>query len=210
MQAAHSATRASSILRNFSTVLLLAGGLLLGGYAFLMVHAHAFQLREIRRLHSLLAGASPDARAGRSYEFSVPESHLEMGALFGELEIPRIGIDTIVLQGDDSSILRSGAGHIPYTAMPDDPGGNVAIAAHRDMYFRPLRFIQPNDLILIKTPAGIHQYRVQFTRIVPPSDVSVLDADATGQRTLTLVTCYPFYFVGSAPNRLIVRATAAD
>ena len=202
--------RARSILRNFSTALLLAGGLLLGGYVFVIVRAHAFQLRELRHLHSLIASASPDAPSGRSYKFAPPHSNLEAGALFGELEIPRIGIDTIVLEGDDTSVLRSGAGHIPSTAMPDDPGGNVAIAAHRDMYFRPLRFIQPNDLILIKTPAGIHQYRVQSTRIVQPSDVSVLNGDGTGERTLTLVTCYPFYFVGSAPQRFIVRATAAD
>jgi sortase A len=202
--------RAKSILRNFSTALLLAGGLLLGGYVFVVVQAHAFQLRELRHLHGLLASASPDASSGRSYEFAAPQSNLEAGALFGELEIPRIGIDTIILEGDDTSTLRSAAGHIPSTAMPDDPGGNVAIAAHRDMYFRPLRFIQPNDLILIKTPAGIHQYRVQSTRIVQPSDVSVLNGDGTGERTLTLVTCYPFYFVGSAPQRFIVRATAAD
>ena len=202
--------RASSILRNFSTALLLAGGLLLGGYVLVIVQAHAFQLRELRRLHGLLSSASPDGRSGRSYEFAAPQSNLEAGALFGELQIPRIGIDTIILEGDDTSTLRSAAGHIPSTAMPDDPGGNVAIAAHRDMYFRPLRFIQPNDLILIKTPAGIHQYRVQSTRIVQPSDVSVLNGDGTGERTLTLVTCYPFYFVGSAPQRFIVRATAAD
>jgi sortase A len=202
--------RAKSILRNFSTALLLAGGLLLGGYVFVVVQAHAFQLRELRRLHGLLASASPDAQSGRSYEFAAPQSNLEAGALFGELEIPRIGIDTLILEGDDTSVLRSAAGHIPSTAMPDDPGGNVAIAAHRDMYFRPLRFIQPNDLILIKTPAGIHQYRVQSTRIVQPTDVSVLNGDGTGERTLTLVTCYPFYFVGSAPERFVVRATAAD
>ncbi len=194
--------RARPILRNFSTALLLAGGLLLGGYAFVILQAHAFQLRETRRLASLLSGARPAIQTSRR------EPYLKPGALFGELEIPRIGIDTIVLQGDDSTILRLAAGHIPYTAMPDDSGGNVAIAAHRDTYFRPLRFIQANDLIVIKTPAGIHQYRVQFTRVVRPGDIALLDS--TGERTLTLVTCYPFYFIGPAPNRFIVRAAAAD
>jgi sortase A len=195
--------RARSILRNFSTVFLLAGALLLGGYVFVILQAHAFQLRETRHLDSLLRGARPATQTSR-----VTVSDLKTGSLFGELEIPRIGIDTIVLQGDDSTILRLAAGHIPFTAMPDDSGGNVAIAAHRDTYFRPLRFIKANDLIVIKTPAGIHQYRVQFTRVVRPGDVALLDR--TGERTLTLVTCYPFDFIGSAPDRFIVRATAAD
>jgi sortase A len=194
---------ARSILRNFSTAFILAGALLLGGYAFVIVQAHAFQLRETRCLDSLLRGARCAAQTSR-----VTVSDLKTGSLLGELEIPRIGIDTIVLQGDDSTILRLAAGHIPFTAMPDDSGGNVAIAAHRDTYFRPLRFIRANDLIVIKTPAGIHRYRVQFARVVRPGDVALLDR--TGERTLTLVTCYPFDFIGSAPDRFIVRATASN
>ncbi len=200
--------RARSILRNFSTVLLLAGGLLLGGCLFIIVRAHAFQSRETRRLASLLARASPDGKAGRSYEFAVSEPYLKPGSLFGELEIPRLGIDTIVLQGDDDSTLRLAAGHIPYTAAPDDPAGNVAIVAHRDTYFRSLRLIRPDDLIVVETPEGIHRYRVQFTRVVRPGDVALLES--TPERTLTLVTCYPFYFIGSAPDRFIVRAAASD
>jgi sortase A len=104
--------------------------------------------------------------------------------------------------------LRWGAGHIPETALLDDPVGNVGIAAHRDTYFRPLRFIHSKDLIILKTPTGFRRYRVQFSRVVEPNDVAVLDH--TAKPTLTLVTCYPFYFIGSAPHRFIVRAAAVS
>jgi len=200
--------RVSSILRKFSTVLLLAGAVVLGCCAFVIARAHVFQWREARFLAFLLTGARQGAQAGHADNLPAREPRPKLGALFGELQIPRLNLDTIVVQGDDSSILRSGAGHIPYTAMPDDPGGNVAIAAHRDSYFRPLRLIRPDDLIVIKTPAGVHRYRVQSIRVTRPGDIALLDN--TGQRTLTLVTCYPFYYVGSAPDRFIVRATAAD
>jgi len=199
---------ARSVFRHFSAVLILVGAFLLAGYAFVVVRAHAFQWSEARRLAGLLRGAKPTAQPSVENNVPVPEPHPKLGSLFGELEIPRLGIDTIVIQGDDSSTLRAAAGHIPYTAMPDDPGGNVAIAAHRDTYFRSLRFIRPNDLIVVKTPEGEHRYRVESTRVVRPDDIDLLDN--TGQRTLTLVTCYPFFFVGSAPDRFIVRAAAAD
>jgi sortase A len=197
-----------SILRNCSTISLLAGGLLLSGYWFLIVQAHAFQARESRRLAYLLRSATQSTQANGARELPVGEPALKAWSVLGELEIPRIGLDTIVVEGDDTSALRRSAGHIPGTAMPDDPSGNVGIAAHRDTYFRPLRFVRANDLILIKTPTGDYRYRVQSTRVVGPDDVAVLDS--TGQRILTLVTCYPFYFVGSAPHRFIVRAVAVE
>jgi sortase A len=109
----------------------------------------------------------------------------------------------MVFEGDDAGILRQGAGHIPGTALPSG-SGNIGIAAHRDTYFRPLRIIRANDVIDLKTPAGTSRYTVTETEIVRASDVSVL-ARAPG-RDLTLVTCYPFSYVGSAPDRFIVHA----
>jgi sortase A len=109
----------------------------------------------------------------------------------------------MVFEGDDEAILNQGAGHIPATSLPHE-NGNLGIAAHRDTWFRPLRLIRPNDLIEFTTPQGVSRYRVTGTEIVRPSDIQVL-AKARG-RDLTLVTCYPFYYLGSAPKRWIVHA----
>jgi sortase A len=99
--------------------------------------------------------------------------------------------------------LRRAAGHIPGTGLPGQPG-NIGISGHRDTFFRPLRNIRQDDVITLTTVAGIYSYRVVSIWIVTPSDASVLDPSA--DEVLTLITCYPFYFVGPAPERFIVRA----
>jgi sortase A len=132
-----------------------------------------------------------------------PAPPARRGDVIGELEIPRLRLSVMVFEGDDAGILGKGAGHIPGTALPSG-NGNIGIAAHRDTYFRPLRGIHLNDALDLKTPAGTSQYAVTETEIVRPSDVGVL-ARAPG-RDLTLVTCYPFFYVGSAPKRFIVHA----
>jgi sortase A len=99
--------------------------------------------------------------------------------------------------------LRRAVGHIAGTALPGQTG-NIGIAAHRDTFFRPLRNIRRDDVITLTTLGGEYHYRVVSTKIVDPNDVAVLNSD--GKEILTLVTCYPFYFIGSAPNRFIVRA----
>jgi len=125
------------------------------------------------------------------------------GDVIGELEIPRLHVSVMIFEGDDAGILKEGAGHIPGTALP--PGtGNIGVAAHRDTYFRPLRLVHANDVIALKTPAGISRYAVTETEIVQPSDVGVLAG--APDRDLTLVTCYPFYYIGYAPKRFIVHA----
>jgi len=109
----------------------------------------------------------------------------------------------MVFEGDDTGILKIGAGHIPGTSL--SPGkGNVGIAAHRDTFFRPLGAIHTNDVIAWRTPAGNVRFAVTRTEIVRPSDISVL-SQAPG-RDLTLVTCYPFSYIGHAPKRFIVYA----
>ena len=109
----------------------------------------------------------------------------------------------MVVQGVSAGDLRRAAGHIPGTALPGEPG-NVGIAAHRDTFFRPLRLIAPNDTITLTTLQGAYRYRVVSTEIVKPDAVDVLHP--TSRDTLTLVTCFPFYYVGSAPQRFIVHA----
>ena len=132
---------------------------------------------------------------------------ISRGDVVGQLEIPRLDLSVAVFEGDDAGILKLGAGHIPQTALP--PGsGNIGIAAHRDTYFRLLRKIRLNDVIERKTPVGASRYAVTDTKIVRPSDTWVLSR-APG-RDLTLVTCYPFYYTGSAPKRFIVHAHKID
>jgi sortase A len=124
------------------------------------------------------------------------------GSLIGKLEIPRLNASVMVLEGAEDPTLRMGAGHVPGTDLPGTTG-NVAIAAHRDTFFRPLRKIQDNDLIRITTPDGVFDYAVEWTRIVTPTEIKVLDD--TDEPSLTLITCYPFSYIGSAPDRFVVR-----
>jgi sortase A len=125
-------------------------------------------------------------------------------SVIGRLEIPRLNVSVMVREGADGKTLHRAVGHIPGTALPGY-AGNVALAGHRDTFFRELRNIQKDDTIQLETENGTYHYLVKSTEIVGPRDVGVLAA--SGGPTLTLVTCYPFYYVGSAPKRFIVRAT---
>jgi sortase A len=107
------------------------------------------------------------------------------------------------MEGTGRTALRRGVGHIPGTALPGE-AGNVGLAGHRDTLFRPLKDLKIHDEIRFSTPRGDFRYEVESLRIVDPSDVGVLAA--SGGNVLTMVTCYPFFYVGSAPKRFIVRA----
>jgi sortase A len=124
--------------------------------------------------------------------------------LIGRIMIPRLGVRGIVQEGVDDKTLRRAVGHVPGTAMPGE-GGNVGLAAHRDTFFRGLKDVRKNDRIRLETSNGDYEYQVDSIRIVKPNDVEVL-ASTRADRALTLVTCYPFYYVGNAPKRFIVRA----
>ncbi|HUA86120.1 MAG TPA: class D sortase [Bryobacteraceae bacterium] len=148
--------------------------------------SQAYETRELERSLSLPPSPHPAGDAGVS-----------------RLKIPRLGIGVIVNEGVGARILRIGAGHVPGTAFAGDRG-NVVIAAHRDTFFRELRKIHPDDTILLETLHGTYEYSVEWTRVVEPSDREVMEASS--ESLLTLVTCYPFYYVGPAPERFIVRA----
>ncbi len=122
------------------------------------------------------------------------------------LRIPRLRLTVPVFEGTDDATLDRGAGHIEGTAAPG-ADGNSGIAGHRDGFFRVLKDIVPGDAMELDTLRTTLTYRVERTWIVAPDDVSVLDPTSSG--ALTLVTCYPFYFIGSAPQRFIVRARVA-
>ena len=151
---------------------------------------------------SLASAASPGSAApepaGAVVDASIPN-----GAALATLSIPRIRLSTVVLHGSDARTLRRGPGHLEHTALPGEPG-NVVIAGHRDTFFRPLRQIQVGDRILLENPGGRFEYRVSSLHIVKSNDLSVLEQN--GEELLTLITCYPFNLIGSAPDRFVARA----
>ena len=181
------------LLRWCQIALLAAAAGALGYCAFVLADIWMFQRQASRILNPLhlqpAPPPSPDASA--------------MGGLAGRIEIPRLGLSVVIAEGTDEATLRHAAGHIEGTGLPGR-SGNVGIAGHRDTLFWPLRNIQQDDMITLTTLQGEYRYRVVSTKIVSPSDVAVLNPD--GNEILTLVTCHPFYFIGPAPNRFIVRA----
>ena len=201
-------TRASlqSILRSGQWILIAGAVLTMGYCALLFADGWLFQKRERQRLEQLLHDRQETSDL-RSHGTSTASSKISSSAttpgLIGRIEIPRLGLSVMVIEGVDRRTLRRAAGHIPGTALPGQTG-NVGISGHRDTFFRPLRNIQQNDIITVSTLLGDYRYRVTSTKVVNARDVAVLDS--SGNEVLTLVTCYPFYFVGPAPNRFIVRA----
>ena len=132
------------------------------------------------------------------------ESRSEQKALaIAVLEVPRLGLTVPVLEGTVELTLNRGVGHVEGTARPGEKG-NVGIAGHRDGYFRVLKDVTAGDTIRLVTLGETLEYTVEDARIVEPEDVQVLDPTSTP--VLTLVTCYPFYYVGNAPKRFVVRA----
>lgn len=128
---------------------------------------------------------------------------LREGDLVGDISIPRLGMNTVIFEGTSAHTLHDGVGHLSSSALPAQ-SGNVVLAAHRDTFFRPLKDVQQGDWVTVRTPAGSAQYKVFATQVVDPSAVELVAP--TEEPILTLVTCYPFYYVGHAPQRFIVRA----
>ncbi len=127
--------------------------------------------------------------------------------VIGRLEIPRLGIQAMVREGVDDETLKVAVGHIPGTARPGE-AGNIGLAAHRDTFFRALKGVRKGDLMRLTTLDGSETYHVASATVVDPAQVGVL-AGTIGTRELTLVTCYPFDFIGAAPKRFVVAALAA-
>ena len=192
--------------------LLLVGALCLAYWAYAWLDARYTQYREGKLLD---AAACADTAAAETDTLATfrgpaaprPRRPAAEGTLVGRIEVPRLGVSAIVLEGIANKTLRRGVGHIPETSLPGD-GGNVGLAGHRDSFFRALKDIQENDRITLKTLEGTFDYHVEWVKIVKPKDTYVLDDN--GDPLLTLVTCYPFYYVGSAPDRFIVRARRSD
>jgi len=162
------------------------------------------------RADASLLDAGGDTRASVEEKKPVPERRrppaVDSTAL-GRIEIPRIGVAAIVKEGGDEKTLSRAVGLIPGSSRPGDIG-NVVLAGHRDTFFRGLRNIKVNDRIRVIVPPHTYEYEVQSLRVVTPDETSVLQS--RGVEELTLVTCYPFRFVGPAPDRFIVSAARVN
>ena len=152
---------------------------------------------------------APPPRSGTSDRGNATAPHkAEAETVIGRILVPRLQLSAMVREGIADQTLRRAVGHIPSTALPGQPG-NVGLAGHRDTFFRKLRDIRTTDKIVVSTLKGNYDYLVESVKIVPPQDVSVLRA-VPGEQVLTLVTCYPFNYVGAAPKRFIVRAKQVE
>jgi sortase A len=169
------------------------------------VDAWIFQRRESRELDRLLRDRHAASENARQAESSTAPKGAPAAAdgLIGRIEIPRLLLSAVVVEGVDKTTLRRAVGHIPGTALPGHPG-NVGLAGHRDTFFRPLKDLKIKDEVRFSTLEGTFKYEVEWLRVVEPDNVGVLAR--SGENVLTLVTCYPFYYVGPAPQRWIVRA----
>ena len=197
----------TSLLKFLERTCLLAGVGLIGFAAFVHIDAQAHKqsaLNEFERIRDMVVAPEDQADWSEKRKAEYLESLVQdAGSTLAVLRIESHNIEVPVLDSTTDLALNRGAGHVEGTALPGDVG-NVGIAAHRDGYFRGLKDIRIGDEIELTTLEGHQTYVVSQLDIVSPYEVSVLDP--TSEPVLTLITCYPFYFVGSAPERFIVRA----
>jgi len=188
--------RGNSLLRWARSFLLIAGALALSYVALILFRAELFQESAGNALEGQIQ------TQGR-HNANLPAALAKEGDVLGRIEIPRLGMMVAILQGTTTKTLQLGVGHIPGTALPGEPG-NIGIAGHRDTYFRSLKNIRVNDRIQIQTATGLSRYEVDWVQVVAPGDIEVLAPSA--KSAITLVTCYPFHFIGAAPKRFVVHA----
>jgi sortase A len=185
-------------VRQLQWILFAVGLTALGYCGYVVAEAAVYYAHESRQLDEILRARQTAPGTSTSGTVQVAP-----GDVVARLEIPSLGVSAMVREGQDSRTLRLAIGHIAGTALPG-AAGNVGLAAHRDTFFRRLGEVKADDTIRLVTLRGTFTYRVSGTRIVEPDDVWVLDP--TDEGTLTLVTCYPFVYVGAAPRRFIVQA----
>jgi sortase A len=177
-------------------ILMLSGVLAIAFVALTLFNARHFQDAASHTLDGQI-------HAAELHPVIPTRNMVKEGDVLGRIEIPRIGMSVMVLQGTTSKTLRLGAGHIDGTAFPGE-SGNIGIAGHRDTFFRGLKDIHREDEILLQTTTGLSKFEVDWIQITAPGDGGIVSlATESG---LTLVTCYPFHYVGAAPERFVVHA----
>jgi sortase A len=193
-------SRRARTARVFERALSGLGVLALGYWAWEVAGTRLHQRAQERRLESLKAQAEAPGPGGATRA-------VERTALVGRMEVPRLGLVAMVEEGVDQRTLRRAAGHLPGSALPGE-AGNVVVAAHRDTFFRSLEHVRPGDALRFVTPGGEFRYVVVGIDVVEPSRTDVL-APGRGHEA-TLITCYPFAYVGPAPRRFVVRAVLVE
>lgn len=194
-----------------SWLFLIAGLIGIGIYVYVTLDARLYQATEEQKFEqerkaAQAQPAAPQQQAGPQQQAPAAQPARKVRRpheMIGRVEIPRLRVAAMVREGYDETTLRRAVGHITGTAYPGEQG-NAALAGHRDSFFRGLRNVHKNDVITFSTVDGTYRYKVDSIRIVGPKDVKVLQA--TGEPTLTLVTCYPFSYFGHAPERFVVQA----
>lgn len=187
-------------------VLLVVAAASLGFFAWNWLDANVYQWLQQRRLNDAIKGKTfgqLQAHRQEAMRAAATRREISRSGLIGRIEIPRLGVSAMVAEGTSTRVLRRAVGHLSQTALPGEPG-NVALAGHRDSFFRRLARVRAGDRVRITTPDGVHEYSVESQLIVDPGDVHVLESSSTP--TLTLITCFPFDYIGAAPERFVVRA----
>jgi sortase A len=192
-----------SALKKLRTALLVIGLACLGYFAWTVASQNIYQSYANWAFEKAIATRPPAAPPVVDSIPIPPE-----GSVLGRVSIDRLNLSAMVRQGVDEGTLKRAVGHVPSTALPGQPG-NFAIAAHRDTLFRVLKDIHIGDEVTFQTQTANFRYQVMSTKIVKPTDVSVLRPEGKA-KLLTMITCYPFYYVGSAPKRFIVQARLMD
>jgi len=190
------------VLRWLECTCWIAGGLSFAVFVVSWLGIFDFQASQAKRFE-----AGVEAVRATPVQTGQRRTPLRRGDVFGRLAIPRIGLSAMVAEGDDTDTLARAVGHIPGTAAPERIG-NVGLAGHRDTFFRGLARIRLKDLIELETPQGKYEYEVVRLSVVDPDQVEVLRSSHKSE--LTLVTCYPFHYIGAAPQRFIVQSLRID
>jgi sortase A len=190
------ADQASRFLRWTRRLFLITGILAISYVALTLLNARVYQNAASHALEQQI-------RADEQHAPSQSKSAVKEGGVLGKLDIPRLGLSVAVLQGTTSKTLLLGVGHIEGTALPGE-AGNIGIAGHRDTYFRVLKDIRRDDEIRLQTTSGVARYEVDWIQITAPGDGGIVANSS--ESALTLVTCYPFHYIGSAPERFVVHA----
>jgi len=196
--------RISLGLRVFQRVTLVAGLCLLSWPCFVLAESQWVQWSGAWQVSAAIGTRQETIVASKG---GARSSRFPRGSVLGRFEVPRLKLSYVLLEGTDNRTLDKSIGHVEGSGLPGE-SGNISIAGHRNTHFRKIEWIRRGDEIVITSAHGQDRYRVEWMRLFRPDDIEVLDAGHGP--AVTLITCFPFEYVGSAPLRYIVRALPDD
>jgi len=202
--------RRRGLAARIEKALWICGVALLGWAAAIAGDALWYQHRAAAALRAepaAVAAPPTDGGIGTPAPAGAGAAAIAAGTPLAQLVVPRLGTRVVVAEGVDATVLRRAAGRLPTSARFDEDG-NVAVAGHRDTFFRSLEQIRAGDRVVVERAGGRSEYEVEWAAVVEPARVEV--TREAGYPALTLVTCYPFHYVGEAPYRFVVRARRVE